>query len=368
MTPLRVVHHTYLERRGGATAVARMLFTSAAQYNQSATLCFEVRQSPDDEELPQNVIPYDSPAALQAWDQADIIHLHASGNWEQLLASACNRSASFFLTTHDASLITGGCPYPYSCKQFYVGCNAPCPLGFPFVEQVWRTRRTLLHDLKPTLVSPSAWLAKKFRKALPDIRIRIVPNGIHVPEKLLSKEQAKARLGVLPQTKTVLFVAHGGPHAGVKGGDRIGALFKALHKRDASICAFVIGGFEHQESEGIHFLPYVEGEMLSLLYQVADVFVYPTRADNHPLVVLEAMGHGAAVVSYAVGGVPEQIRDNEEGILVPAGDEAKLVSAVFSLLSPPAKAHAMGARARERCLHIFRHTHMAKQYETLYRR
>ncbi|WP_034640928.1 glycosyltransferase [Desulfovibrio inopinatus] len=368
MTPLRIVHHTYLERRGGATAVARTLWRCADTFQQSATLCFEVRQTPDADVLPPHVLSCFTDEACKAMEQADVIHMHASGNWDAQLKRLQECSSRLVLTTHDASLITGGCPYPLTCTEFHNGCTDPCPQHFPDVRRVWETKRSVLQELRPTLVSPSAWLARIYRSALPGISVHVIPNGVEVPEQLISREQAKQRLGLQPQAKTVLFVAHGGQQAGFKGGDRIEAIFHALQQRDAGIHAFVLGGFDHKESGGIHSLPYVEGEVLSLMYRVADVFVYPTRSDNHPLVVLEAMGHGTPVVAYAVGGIPEQMKDREEGMLVEPGKEAKLVAAVLSLLTPPSKAHALGERARARCRNVFSHLQMAKQYDSLYRR
>ena len=60
----------------------------------------------------------------------------------------------------------------------------------------------------------------------------------------------------------------------------------------------------------------------------ADVYVHATKADNHPLAVLEALACGVPVVAPRVGGIPEQLTE-ETGVLVEPGD-------------------ATGARARDR--------------------
>ena len=47
-----------------------------------------------------------------------------------------------------------------------------------------------------------------------------------------------------------------------------------------------------------------------------DLFVLPTRGDNLPVAILEAMAYALPVVSTRVGGVPEQIDDGVTGLLV----------------------------------------------------
>ena len=80
-----------------------------------------------------------------------------------------------------------------------------------------------------------------------------------------------------------------------------------------------------------------------------DVFTLTSRVDPFPLVVLEAMHLGRAVVAFAVGDVPTQIGD--AGTLVPALDVGRAGDAVISLLRDPKERHRLGdaaaVRARE---------------------
>lgn len=78
----------------------------------------------------------------------------------------------------------------------------------------------------------------------------------------------------------------------------------------------------------------------------ADVFVYPSRVDNSPNSLVEAMLLGAPIVASRVGGVPSLLKDGEEGLLVPPGDAAALAAAIRRLLDRPELACALGSRAR----------------------
>ncbi len=75
-------------------------------------------------------------------------------------------------------------------------------------------------------------------------------------------------------------------------------------------------------------------------------FVLPSRAENCPLVLLEAMAAGLAVISTDVGGIPELVTDSINGLLVPAEDAAALAAALDRVeLDPELRARlASGGR------------------------
>lgn len=82
------------------------------------------------------------------------------------------------------------------------------------------------------------------------------------------------------------------------------------------------------------------------LLATAEVVCLPSAAENLPLVLLQAMASGAAVVASAVGGVPELVDHGRTGLLVPPGDVAALATALRDLAEHPERRRAMGVAAR----------------------
>ena len=98
----------------------------------------------------------------------------------------------------------------------------------------------------------------------------------------------------------------------------------------------------------------------------SDLFVFPSRWDGLGIAVLEAMAVGLPVVACAAGGVPEIIRNGENGILVPPDDPAALADGIRGLLKEPESARRLIAPALETVESRFDARRMVQSYEIWY--
>ena len=85
---------------------------------------------------------------------------------------------------------------------------------------------------------------------------------------------------------------------------------------------------------------------LGNLLSAMDVFVLPSFWEGLPLVLLLALGAGRPVVATAIAGIPEVVRDGENGLLVPPGDVEALGLAMGRLGGDPEARRRFGERAR----------------------
>ncbi len=83
-------------------------------------------------------------------------------------------------------------------------------------------------------------------------------------------------------------------------------------------------------------------------YQKADIFVLPTYAEAMPMSVIEAMAAGLPVISTSVGGIPELIKDNVDGLLFPPGDVETLAEKISFLLDNKDARIGIGKKAQQK--------------------
>lgn len=86
---------------------------------------------------------------------------------------------------------------------------------------------------------------------------------------------------------------------------------------------------------------------VSTIMGTSDVVVLSSEREGFGDVLIEAMSLAKPVVATAVGGVPEIVRHEETGLLVPAGDSAAMAQAVARLLNDPVWAGWLGAQGHE---------------------
>lgn len=99
-------------------------------------------------------------------------------------------------------------------------------------------------------------------------------------------------------------------------------------------------------NENVHFVGYLsrDGELQDC-YSAADAFIFASRTETQGLVLLEAMASGVPVVSTAVMGTRDVLRDGE-GALVAEENARDFAQKVKNLLGDPEQRHDLSQRAR----------------------
>jgi N-acetyl-alpha-D-glucosaminyl L-malate synthase BshA len=99
---------------------------------------------------------------------------------------------------------------------------------------------------------------------------------------------------------------------------------------------------------------------------IADLMLLPSETESFGLVALEAMACEVPVIASKVGGIPEVIRNGQDGYLVEAHHVDMMAAKAIELLSDSSKHHAMGQNARQNASENFCAHKIIARYEAYY--
>jgi glycosyltransferase involved in cell wall biosynthesis len=108
-------------------------------------------------------------------------------------------------------------------------------------------------------------------------------------------------------------------------------------------------------------------EELKALLRQASLLVLPSREDNCPMSVLEAMAAGVPVVASKVGGLPDLIEEGRTGFFCNPLDAASMAAAVEKVLVNPPTAAEVALQAKQRALERFHPEIIARRHLEVYR-
>lgn len=242
----------------------------------------------------------------------------------------------------------------------YDGISLYHRLAGPVIGWLWRR--------SSAVVANSEGLADLARRFAPDQPIAIIPNGVDAAR--FSPADARSDGDRL----SLLFV---GRVVRQKGLD---VLFEALASlppalRERIGLTIVGDGPARPEleaqaarlglTERIAFRGWLGRDELPAAYRAADAFVFPSRDEGMPNVVLEAMAAGLPVVATRIAGNRDLVVEEETGLMLDADDTPALAAAIARLAEDPALRRRLGEGGRRRVVDHFSWRAVAAAYRDL---
>lgn len=205
----------------------------------------------------------------------------------------------------------------------------------------WTHARLRIWDKVDRFLAPSRFLADRLCEfGIDEHRVQHLPNGIAVPATAASAP------GALFAHADWLFA---GRLSAEKGVADLLAAAALLPEHRLLVLGDGPARIGLPPLPNVHFAGSVVPEQVASALGRVRVAVVPSRwPENFPYAVLEAQLAGCAVVATRVGGIPEQIDDGVDGILVEPADPAALAHAVRGLLAEPARAAELGRAGQTR--------------------
>lgn len=207
------------------------------------------------------------------------------------------------------------------------------------------------------------------------VKISVIPPGVDVNRfRPIAVKQAKAKIGISPSRRLILFVGRLDP---VK---RIEVLLTAFKRIDVQMVELVIiGGESGNEnldrlkklaknlkiSGRVSFLGQRDQRVLPFYYSGAELTIVPSSYESFGLVALESMACGTPVVAAGVGGLQVLVEHGKTGLLVSPNQAPALAEAISKLLKNRNLRQKMGPAGRAAGLRYAWHR-LVPQITTVY--
>lgn len=395
---LNLLHLNGYDVHGGAERICSQLITRQKLAGNSASLLVGRRSGLQSESVPILRQPkleihaapdfpdYDIAGSFDLLRHplvggADVLHLHnAYGGWlNPWVLPALSHFRPLVWTLHDMQPLSGYCSHSLGCERWATGCGQCPDLTLPgpslktdITAELWRDKALISSLSRFNLVACCEWgRANVDRSLLGQHPVEVIPNGVDTAVFApRDRSEARRRLGVPDDVLVLGGVASVGTLSHPwKGGSYLVGALKILAEQGVKPLLLNVGSQSTSEIPGVIDIPFVDGPVqLSWIYAAMDVFVFPSIAENMPLSTLEAMACGLPVIASNVGGIPEQISNGVNGILVPARDSLELANAISLLLRDNELRKRLGESARERVVREFDFGICASRYQSIYDR
>ena len=208
--------------------------------------------------------------------------------------------------------------------------------------------RIAAHMLRPDrIIGVSQATAKAFRGSFSfEGSVVTIHNGVDLLQFPLKGEERPALRSALGLPEDAFLVCAVGQICERKGLLELIEAFTTAHAGAPKLHLMIAGSvvFEHEKPylDRLHRAatkPAVAGSVrfigqiqdVSALLRAADLLVLNSHDEPFGLVLIEAMSSGTAVLATRVGGIPEIVRDTENGWLVDKGDTAGLAQKLLEL-------------------------------------
>lgn len=286
----------------------------------------------------------------------DVIHTHGlKANLAGVIAAKLSRKGHVIYTVH------GG--ISFSKEQ-------------PIKAKLYETLERILIKYNTKVVTVSNLLQKKLQKRAQcdDKSIITINTGIneHRLEPKTNIEAMKQDFHIPTNSNVIGTIARLAPQKGLCY--LIKAVKRVISSKPNTVLVIAGDGplrnelrclaREEEVLSHIRFLGFVQdiGSLLELIH----VFVLPSWTEGLPITILEALLAGKAVVATKVGGIPEVIEDEVNGLLVEPRDPDTLADRILRLLNDDELRKTLGNAGKCLVKDRFSVEHMVAEYCSIY--
>jgi glycosyltransferase involved in cell wall biosynthesis len=312
--------------------------------------------------------------------EVDIYHLHWTSGFVDLPAFFKDLNKPLVWTLHDMFPFTGGCHYNDGCEKYKTRCSKCPQLGSVSEKDlsyfIWERKSKAISGLKNKIIirADSYWLANEAKKSnlFKDLDIDTIHYGIETDDFIPQDKMACRQALNIPVNSRVIVFGAPGVDNPRKGLNQLLITLLKLQKfySNLFLLSFGEGALPSNiDLPNLHLGNVGNNNLLSLIYNCADVFVIPSLQEAFGQTALEAMSCGVPVAGFNTGGIPDMIENGLTGYLAETGNTESLTEAISKILKLDKNEYLkMADNCRGKVLDGFTLNYQADKYIEVYQK
>lgn len=217
--------------------------------------------------------------------------------------------------------------------------------------------RTGIRFSNITIVLYDYWV-RKIREILPEAQVYVTSNFVQEAKPVSQERVAefRKRFNFSEDNIVVIFVGLLGWRKGCF--DMLKAMPEVLKQRPR-VRFVLVGGDDYlgefdsikQQvidqglSDRIFITGQAEREDVPVYMKMSQIFLLPTYREGAPIAIIEAMRSSLPIITTPVGGIPDMVEDDYNGLMIQPGNPEQMASAVIRLVDDPDLRERLGSTA-----------------------
>lgn len=284
-------------------------------------------------------------------EEADIIHIHWCMGLLSLndIQQFLQMRKKIVWTMHDFHPMTGLCHCPESCIRYEENCS-DCPQMVNTLENIsqklFEEKMHYYGNSSIHIVTASSWLKEIVERSsiFRNNNISVIPIGIDTEIFSIEKDtDIKQELGLREDSKIILIGAQS-LNDNVKGYHFLKSIVENLFEFqeikqlcvDNKLYIVTFGhnaNLEINENIPIINLGFIlERRRLAKIYNMANVFIFPSTFETFGMTAVEAMACGVPVVAFDISAMSEVIVNGVNGYKVKSGNTEEMAEKICYIL------------------------------------
>lgn len=318
--------------------------------------------------------------------QADIIHLHwvcnylSIGTIRKLIATG----KPIVWTCHDSWPFTGGCHVWLwrDCKR-YAGECGKCPLlphqrKIDITKYVYMSKKKHWRKNQITFIAPSNWMKNNINQSslFSKNRCEVIPNTINLEIfSPLSEEEIQRRCEYKKEKgKMHLLFGAESVNTPYKGFQYLLEILEKLLEKEPEFARntvlHIIGEGENKapvlQSYECHYWGFIRDEQkMAAIYNIADVYVYPSIDDNLPNMIMESLACGTPVAAFDTGGITDLVEHKQSGYIAEYKNAGQLMEGILWIARNNPQ-NCLGKNGRNKAEKEYNPERIAREHIRLY--